>query len=49
MFPDYTHLDIQNAADNKAVTSILDWLPGIPRRNVQGRRPRLFPAGQNRR
>lgn len=49
MFPDYTHLDIQNAADNKAVTSILDWLPGIPRRNVQGRRPQLFPAGQNRR
>jgi hypothetical protein len=42
VFPDYTHLDIENAVDNRAVTSILEWLPGIPHRNVQARRPKVF-------
>ncbi|HLW49300.1 MAG TPA: hypothetical protein VKW09_16260 [bacterium] len=30
VFPDYTHLDIEDAVNNQAVTSILEWLPGVP-------------------
>jgi Lipase (class 3) len=29
IFPAYTHLDIEDAADNQAAAAILDWLPGI--------------------
>jgi alpha-beta hydrolase superfamily lysophospholipase len=31
IFPDYTHLDIEDAANNRAVAAILDWLPGVPK------------------
>lgn len=32
IFPQYSHLDIENAVDNQAVSYIVDWLPGVPRR-----------------
>ena len=32
IFPQYTHLDIEDAIDNQAVAYILDWVPSVPRR-----------------
>jgi len=31
IFPQYSHLDIENAVDNEAVRYILDWVPDVPR------------------
>jgi len=35
IFPEYSHLDIEDAIDNKAVASLLDWLPAVGRRPAQ--------------
>jgi hypothetical protein len=35
VFPEYTHLDIEDAADNQAVASILEWLPSVPAQTGQ--------------
>lgn len=35
IFPQYTHLDIEDAVDNQAVVHILDWLPTVKRRGTQ--------------
>ena len=32
IFPQYSHLDIEDAVDNLAVGEILDWIPGVPHR-----------------
>ncbi len=38
VFPQYSHLDIEDAVDNLAVGEILDWLPGVPRRTGRVKR-----------
>jgi hypothetical protein len=35
IFPEYSHLDIEDAVQNEAVTHILDWLPTVPRRGTR--------------
>ena len=34
IFPQYSHLDIEDAVDNQAVARILDWLPSVGRRRT---------------
>ena len=35
IFPQYSHLDIEDAEQNEAVAHILDWLPTVPRRGAR--------------
>ncbi|HEV2284167.1 MAG TPA: hypothetical protein VGX75_17415 [bacterium] len=34
IFPQYSHLDIEDAVDNQAVAAILNWLPSVGRRSA---------------
>jgi hypothetical protein len=31
VFAHYSHLDIEDAVDNQAAATILEWLPGVPK------------------